>query len=302
VIFNSGFDPLGTGTVQGIKDSAVFFSGVVGGAVAATVGKDDQVNANYGIGSAAGSNAADNNALAYVARMPDILAKLASGGWQALTAEALVALRWCASNPTCSTGLPTAVIGYLATQRMATAPSAADQIPTGYPNAPPPTGGTPPSLVSTDNQPNNTGNQNPVTTGGSNNTGGDQIINPVGSTIVGGGFGSGAQPAVGNGIVMSTGVTNSEIPKLDIPSTPAGMTPNQFGKDVIGWGSAPDASLARANSVTTTDVAVMIDKGLTKDMAIKWRDFYANDFARNSNNATAANRVKLMNNILNKWP
>jgi hypothetical protein len=48
VIFNTGFDPLGTGTVQGIKDSAVFFSGVVGGAVAATVGKDDQVNANYG--------------------------------------------------------------------------------------------------------------------------------------------------------------------------------------------------------------------------------------------------------------
>ena len=192
VIFNSGFDPLGTGTVQGIKDSAVFFSGVVGGAVAATVGKDDQVNANYGIGSAAGSNAADNNALAYVARMPDILAKLASGGWQALTAEALVALRWCASNPTCSTGLPTAVIGYLATQRMATAPSAADQIPTGYPNAPPPTGGTPPSLISTDNQPNNTGNTNPVTSSGSNNTGGNQIVDPVGSNVVGGGYGAGA--------------------------------------------------------------------------------------------------------------
>ena len=66
VIFNTGFDPLGTGTVQGIKDSAVFFSGVVGGAVAAAVGKDDQVSTNYGLGSAAGSNAALNNALSNV--------------------------------------------------------------------------------------------------------------------------------------------------------------------------------------------------------------------------------------------
>jgi hypothetical protein len=63
VIFNTGFDPLGTGTVQGVKDSAVFFSGVVGGAVAAAVGDTDQVNTNYGLGSAAGSNAAENNAL-----------------------------------------------------------------------------------------------------------------------------------------------------------------------------------------------------------------------------------------------
>ena len=63
VIFGSGFDPLGSGTVQGIKDSAVFFSGVVGGAVASAVGVTDQVNQNYGLGSAAGSNAAENNAL-----------------------------------------------------------------------------------------------------------------------------------------------------------------------------------------------------------------------------------------------
>lgn len=63
VIFGTGFDPLGTGTVQGLRDSASFFSGVIGGAVAAGLGDADQVNTNFGLGSAAGSAAAANNAL-----------------------------------------------------------------------------------------------------------------------------------------------------------------------------------------------------------------------------------------------
>ena len=207
VIFGTGFDPLGTGTVQGVKDSAVFFSGVLGGAVAAAVGKDDQVNANFGLGSAAGSNAANNNALQYVARAPAALAALASGGWQALTTEAQAVLRMCAANSTCSTlmtAVPASVMAYLVTSKVATAPSAADQIPTGYPSAPPPNTGTPPSLVSTNNQLNNIGNTNSSVDMGPNNTGGNQIVSPTGVNTAGGGFGAGAQPVVGNGVVMST--------------------------------------------------------------------------------------------------
>jgi hypothetical protein len=45
------------------KTDAAFYSGVVGGAVASAVGSTDKVNVNFGLGSAAGSNAALNNAL-----------------------------------------------------------------------------------------------------------------------------------------------------------------------------------------------------------------------------------------------
>jgi filamentous hemagglutinin len=135
---------------------------------------------------------------------------------------------------------------------MATAPSAADQIPTGYPNAPPPTGGTPPSLVSTDNQLNNTGNQNPVTTGGTNNTGGTQIDQPSGSNNTGG-YGSGTQPNIGNGVVMSTVPPsildgNGQLPPvtgvnggaIDRPATPyPDKTAEQFAKDAFN-GQVPD--------------------------------------------------------------
>jgi hypothetical protein len=79
--------------------------------------------------------------------------------------------------------------------------------PSGKPIDPPRPSGTPPFPVTPDPLPNNTGNQNPVTTGGSNNTGGNQIVDPAGSNIVGGGYGSGGAPNVGNGIVMSNGYT-----------------------------------------------------------------------------------------------
>jgi len=45
----------------------------------------------------------------------------------------------------------------------------------------------------------------------------------------------------------------------------------------------------------------MKQQGLTRDMATEWRDFYSNEFARNSNNQTAANRVELMNKILDNF-
>ena len=284
VIFNTGFDPLGTGTVQGIKDSAVFFSGVVGGAVAAAVGTSDQVNQNYGLGSAAGSNAAENNALAIVARVPDLLVRLANGGWQALTGAMQAELSWCASNPTCSIGLPVAVISYFAVQRVATAPSAADQIPTGYPNAPPPTGGTPPSLISTDNQPNNTGNQNPVTAGGSNNTGGTQIEQPNGPNIVGGGYGAGAGVTI-NPVTLNLNGQNQNVnlPSIidsdravhiltgDSPTSGGHLWPGQAGKSPFPQSWNADKVLGQISDVATDPISTRATQpnGRTKVVGVR---------------------------------
>jgi hypothetical protein len=39
-------------------------------------------------------------------------------------------------------------------------------------------------------------------------------------------------------------------------------------------------------------------QGLTREMTNQWRAFYANDLARNANNATAQRRIELMDAIL----
>jgi len=97
------------------------------------------------------------------------------------------------------------------------------------------------------------------------------------------------------------GVTNPDVPRLPRPSTPEGTTLSQFGKDTIGWGSRPQGALDRISSIDSAAVAKMKDQGLTKDMATQWRDFYSNEFSRNANNITAANRVDLMNKILDNF-
>ncbi|MCO8161692.1 DUF4951 domain-containing protein [Pseudomonas sp. 21LCFQ010] len=97
------------------------------------------------------------------------------------------------------------------------------------------------------------------------------------------------------------GVTNPEISKLDRPSIPEGMTQSQFGKNVIGWGARPEGALQRLETINSSDVASMQKQGLTREMATQWKDFYSNEFARNANNFTARNRVKLMQKILDNW-
>ncbi|NWC93830.1 MULTISPECIES: DUF4951 domain-containing protein [unclassified Pseudomonas] len=99
----------------------------------------------------------------------------------------------------------------------------------------------------------------------------------------------------------SKGVTNPEIPKLDRPLIPEGMTQSQFGKDVIGWGARPEGALQRLDTINASEVESMQEQGLTREMATQWKDFYSNEFSRNANNITAKNRVELMQKILDNW-
>jgi RHS repeat-associated protein len=102
----------------------------------------------------------------------------------------------------------------------------------------------------------------------------------------------------GQAVVRGRGVTNPEIPKLSSPSIPNGVTQSQFGKEVVGWGRGAEEALNRLKNVTGADVAKMQQQGLTRKMAQEWRNFYANEFARNANNATARNRVDLMEKVI----
>lgn len=96
---------------------------------------------------------------------------------------------------------------------------------------------------------------------------------------------------------VAKGVTNPEIAKGVFPYV-GPLTHRGVGK-VIGWGNrgAPD-TIARMKSLTAKDVAKMQRQGITRDAAKQIRDFYANEAARNANNATAEARVQLMDKII----
>jgi len=97
------------------------------------------------------------------------------------------------------------------------------------------------------------------------------------------------------------GITNPEIEKARTPSVPEGVKRNQFGANVIDWGSGPEGALNRLEFINTETVAEMKAGGLSKAMAEQWRDFYAGVFARNANNTAARERVRLMEKILENF-
>ena len=97
---------------------------------------------------------------------------------------------------------------------------------------------------------------------------------------------------------VAKGVTNPAVAKLAVPAIPGGMTQAQFGLNLIGWGTGPQAAAARTATLTADAVGQMQAQGLTREMATQWRGFYTNEFARNANNLTAQNRVQLMDAIL----
>lgn len=88
------------------------------------------------------------------------------------------------------------------------------------------------------------------------------------------------------------------ITKMPRPEVPSGMTPNQFGKDVIGWRSKPQGTVERTSNITQNEVERMMEQGLTQKMAQEWKDFYANEFMRNPDNLTAQARTELMKKII----
>lgn len=69
---------------------------------------------------------------------------------------------------------------------------------------------------------------------------------------------------------------------------------------LIGWGKDASGAIERGLNVTAREVGVMEQQGINRAAATQIRDFYANEFARNSGNAAAAERVNLMNKIM-KW-
>ena len=93
-------------------------------------------------------------------------------------------------------------------------------------------------------------------------------------------------------------MTNPTVAKLAAPAVPEGVTQAQFGRNILGWGVGPQGAADRIGALTVDSVSKMQSQGLTREMASQWRDFYRNEFSRNSNNVTAQNRVELMDKII----
>jgi uncharacterized protein DUF4951 len=79
--------------------------------------------------------------------------------------------------------------------------------------------------------------------------------------------------------------------RLPRPGLPEGMTPRQFGRDVMRWGTGDADALSRIDSLTREELE---QAGVTRDMALQWRDFYRSELARNPGNPSAAGRAELM--------
>jgi hypothetical protein len=81
---------------------------------------------------------------------------------------------------------------------------------------------------------------------------------------------------------------NPNISKLPVPPTPGGMSLPQFG-NVMKWGTRKEA-LQRIKTLTKEE---LVQNGVTKEIAEKWRDFYINE-AKRTGNPSAGPRAKLM--------
>ena len=99
------------------------------------------------------------------------------------------------------------------------------------------------------------------------------------------------------GAAAAKGITNPSIPKGVLPPIPSGMTPSQFGDELIQMGKKAEGAINRMKEIGPDAVNQMRQGGLTEDMAAGWRDFYRNEFARNANNSTAKSRTDLFAEI-----
>lgn len=78
------------------------------------------------------------------------------------------------------------------------------------------------------------------------------------------------------------------VPNLPIPPGLIGFS--DFGK-TMGWGTGDEEARDRMKTLTREELE---KKGITKDMAEKWRGFYQQEAARNPNNPSATGRAELM--------
>jgi hypothetical protein len=73
---------------------------------------------------------------------------------------------------------------------------------------------------------------------------------------------------------------------------------------IVGWGGGRTAvadAIARTAQITPRVVAEMRANGLTRSVAIHWRNLYTNAAAAGRGGSTAVARANLMNAILRNW-
>ena len=259
-----------TGQVLTTNEST-FYAGVIGGTVAAATGSADNAQSNFNTGQAAGANAAEYNNAATIQRAADLIARAAQYGIQSLDAAGRAMVAACSGSSACTMAvtaiLPASAIAYLTTQnRVITDNPAISQIPGYDGRVPPPDGSISPFPITPDTQPNNTGNQNPVTNAGSNNTGGNQIQQPSGSNVVGGGFGAGAGAGVQiNPVTLNLNGQNQTVnlPSIidpdravhiltgDSPTSGGHLWPGQAGKSPFPQSWDADKVLGQISDVAT---------------------------------------------------
>lgn len=89
---------------------------------------------------------------------------------------------------------------------------------------------------------------------------------------------------------------NPNIPAPQVPPDSLfGRSFQEFGRDVIQWGTGAKDASVRAQSITLQELQ---QGGVTAAQAQAARDFYSVVLARNTANAAAAARIQLMDRIL----
>jgi RHS repeat-associated protein len=81
------------------------------------------------------------------------------------------------------------------------------------------------------------------------------------------------------------------VQRLDRPSTPNDMSNTSFGTRVMEWGRGNNDARERIGSLTKEQLE---NRGVTREMAQQWRDFYVNEVLRIPNNPSARGRAELM--------
>lgn len=80
-----------------------------------------------------------------------------------------------------------------------------------------------------------------------------------------------------------------------IPKMPGIMKTTEFGNSIMKWGSGTMTARARIGNVTRAEMQAA---GVTREMALDWRDFYVNEYIRtNGANKSAAGRAELMDHV-----
>lgn len=91
--------------------------------------------------------------------------------------------------------------------------------------------------------------------------------------------------------------TMKDLRPLGVPPIPSGYAKSsQWGDNVLRWGKGLDAPRARIGNVTAADL-----KGMTKNMAGQWAEYYNAVKRVTPNNKTAIGRADLMDHIYNDW-